>query len=73
MMTASACCTTLLLLLLLPPPLLLLLLLLQVREFDDIIVSMMGLSGWLAVIYFFRWEEQLAKLVSQHCSLAVDC
>jgi len=26
----------------------------QVREFDDVIVSMMGLSGWLAVIYFFR-------------------
>jgi hypothetical protein len=26
----------------------------QVRQFDDVIVSMMGLSGWLAVIYFFR-------------------
>jgi hypothetical protein len=27
---------------------------LQVRQFDDVIVSMMGLTGWLAVIYFFR-------------------
>lgn len=35
-------------------PLCLLLLCLQVRQFDDVIVSMMGLSGWLAVIYFFR-------------------
>jgi hypothetical protein len=25
-----------------------------VREFDDVVVSLMGLSGWLAVIYFFR-------------------
>jgi hypothetical protein len=26
----------------------------SVRAFDDIIVSMMGLTGWLAVVYFFR-------------------
>jgi hypothetical protein len=26
----------------------------SVKEFDDVVVSMMGLSGWLAVIYFFR-------------------
>jgi hypothetical protein len=25
-----------------------------VRAFDDIVLAMMGLSGWLAVVYFFR-------------------
>ncbi|WIA39861.1 hypothetical protein OEZ86_013308 [Tetradesmus obliquus] len=34
----------------------------QVREFDDVIVSMMGLSGWLAVIYFFRGLVSTGKL-----------
>jgi hypothetical protein len=26
----------------------------DVKALDDILVSMMGLSGWLAVVYFFR-------------------
>lgn len=28
-----------------------------VKEFDDVVVSLMGLTGWLAVIYFFRWAR----------------
>ncbi|KAI8467692.1 MAG: hypothetical protein J3K34DRAFT_32028 [Monoraphidium minutum] len=34
----------------------------SVREFDDVVVSLMGLSGWLAVIYFFRGFKPTGKL-----------
>ncbi|KAF8062894.1 TRPV6 [Scenedesmus sp. PABB004] len=33
-----------------------------VAELDDVVVSMMGLSGWLAVIYFFRGLRSTGKL-----------
>ena len=33
-----------------------------VKEFDDVVVSLMGLTGWLAVIYFFRGFQATGKL-----------
>ncbi|GBF97002.1 hypothetical protein Rsub_09799 [Raphidocelis subcapitata] len=44
-----------------------------VKEFDDVVVSLMGLSGWLAVIYFFRGFKATGRLavVLERCIVDV--
>ena len=35
----------------------------RVAEFDDVVVSLMGLSGWLALLYFARGSQATGQLV----------
>ena len=44
-----------------------------IAVFDDVIVSLMGLTGWLAVIYFFRYEREGFGGVGVGCGRVVCC
>lgn len=35
----------------------------RVAEFDDVVMSMVGLSGWLSLLYFARGYQPLGQLV----------
>lgn len=36
----------------------------RVAEFDDVVVSMVGLSGWLSMLYFARGYQPLGQLMA---------